>query len=139
MIPHFARPRHAISLQPFQSVTCISMGKGSCKRTLIVALDRTLFWTNSLAINWDGKWLSLAASDEAMFHATLALVAQHKAVIHGAPLSKEYYWHRGQTIHFLRKRLVNLVDAASDATIGAVALLSSLDVSCIHRPKILSE
>lgn len=94
-------------------------------------LDRTSYWTNSLAINPDGTWLSIAASDPGLFHAQLSLVAQHEAMSRGTPFPEKYYYHRGMAISIVTSRLVHPVEAISDQTIGAVALLANSDVSMI--------
>ena len=94
-------------------------------------LDRTSYWTNSLAVNPDGTWLSVVASDQALFHAQLSLVAQHEAMSQGKPFPVKYYYHRGMAISIVTSRLVHPVEAISDQTIGAVALLSNSDVSRI--------
>lgn len=84
---------------------------------------------NSLAVNPDGKWLSIAITDPATLHATLSLVAQHRSISQGLPASQLYYMHRGAAIQIITSRITNVEEATSDATIGAVALLSSSDVS----------
>lgn len=94
-------------------------------------LGRTSYWTNSLAVNPDGTWLSVVASDAALFHAQLSLVAQHEAMSQGKPFPEKYYYHRGIAINIVTSRLVHPVEAISDQTIGAVALLSNSDVSRI--------
>ena len=87
------------------------------------------FWENSLAVNPEGKWMSLAVSDPAMFHATLCRVALHKFQTRGGPQANSYFWHRGEAMRLVSRKLADPRQATSDATIGAVALLSSSDNS----------
>ncbi len=91
--------------------------------------DHTTYWTNSLANNPTGSYLSFAATDPAMLHATLSLVSQHEAFMRREPPSRPFYFHRGEAIRILTARIGNGVEAISDATIGAVAVLSITDVS----------
>jgi hypothetical protein len=49
----------------------------------------------------------------------------------GMPFPEQYYYHRGMAISIVTSRLVHPVEAISDPTIGAVALLSNSDVSKI--------
>ena len=84
---------------------------------------------NSLAVNPDGRWLSVAAMDTAMFHATLSLVAQHQSLTQGQPVSRLYYYHRGAAIRTITSRLAHPVEAVTDSTIGAVGIMTSSDVS----------
>lgn len=64
-----------------------------------------------------------------MFHATLSLVSQHEALRRRTPASRAFYFHRGEAIRFVTARIGDAVQAISDATIGAVAVLSITDVS----------
>ena len=92
----------------------------------------TSFWDNSLACNPEGQWLSVALSDPAMLHATLCLVALHKIQTHGGLEADAYFRHRGEAMRLISRSLADPAHATSDATIGAVAVLSSSDnsVSC---------
>ena len=91
--------------------------------------DYTTYWTNSLANNPTGVYLSFAATDPAMLHATLSLMSQHEAFMRREPPSRPFYFHRGEAIRIITERIGNDMEAVSEATIGAVAVLSVTDVS----------
>jgi Fungal specific transcription factor domain len=91
--------------------------------------DQTAYWTNSLANNPTGTFLSFAATDPALFHATLSVVCQHEGFMRRQPASRLFYFHRGEAIRIIAARIGNEVEAISDATIAAVAVLSIADVS----------
>ena len=92
----------------------------------------TSYWDNSLAVNPEGKWMSTALSDAAMLHATLALVALHRIQTCGLPRADLYFWHRGEAIRLISQNLADPGKTTSDATLGAVAVLSASDNSVSH-------
>ena len=89
----------------------------------------TSFWDNSIAVNPEGKWMSVAISDSALLHALLCLVALHKFQTLGEPHSDSYFWHRGEAMRLVSKNLADPDFATSDANITAVSILSSSDNS----------
>ena len=89
----------------------------------------TSYWDNSLTVNPEGQWISVAISDAAMLHATLSLVALHRCQTHEEPLADSYFWHRGEAMRLISKNLADPEQATSDATVAAVAILSASDNS----------
>ena len=89
----------------------------------------TLYWDNSLALNPEGKWMSTALADGAMLHATLALVALHRIQTCGVARTDLYFWHRGEAMRLISQNLADPEKFTSDATLGAVAVLSASDNS----------
>ena len=87
------------------------------------------FWENSFAVNPEGTWMSVAITDPAVFHATLCRVALHKFQTRGGPQASSYFWHRGEAMRLISQNLADPGQANSDATIGAVAVLSTADNS----------
>ena len=87
------------------------------------------YWDNSLAVNPEGQWMTVAISDPLMLHATLALVAQHKIQNHAGREMKTYFWHRGKTLRLISRNLSSSEQAVSDATVAAIAVLSAADNS----------
>lgn len=62
-----------------------------------------------------------------MLHATLGLVALHRHSIRDERFNDAYFRHRGEAIRMVSERLLDPTQATSDATLGAVALLSTND------------
>ena len=89
----------------------------------------TSFWDNSIANNPEGKWMTVATCHPALLHATLCVVALHKVQIHGRVHAPLYLWHRGEAIRLISQKLARHEHATSDATLAAVATLSSADNS----------
>lgn len=88
---------------------------------------QTTFWANSYACNPEGRWISVALMDPAIIHATLSLVAIHRRDLFSVDLSNVYFKHRGEAMKIVRSRLDDPEESLSDATIGAVSILSSSD------------
>ncbi len=87
----------------------------------------TSFWANSYACNPEGSWISVALMDSATMHATLTLVAIHRRDRFSIDLSNVYFRHRGKAMKIIASRLNDPKESLSDATIGAVAILSTSD------------
>ena len=87
----------------------------------------TSYWDNSLAVNPEGQWIAVAISDAAILHATLSLVSLRKCQTHEEPLADSYFWHRGEAMRLISRNLADPDQATSDATVGAVAVLSASD------------
>lgn len=84
------------------------------------------YWTNSVAVNPNGKWTALALSNPAMIHAKLGLVAVHRADRRGmTDLPSEYLYHRGKALQILAGQLAAPTKHTSN--LGTIALLASLD------------
>lgn len=69
----------------------------------------------------------MTLADPATVHAKLSLVALHRADRHEGGLSHEHIYHRGQAIALITERLSDKTAAISESSIGAIALLVSLD------------
>ena len=118
--PRLVLPEDSIALRlPIDAATPGTM--------TLLEYYHTSFWANSLAVNPEGKWMSVALSDPPMLHATLCLVALHKLQTHGVPLSNSYFFHRGEAMRMITTRLSDPATATGDNTIGAIAILSTSD------------
>jgi len=111
-------------LDPFQT---LSIDLSDSETLSLLQYYHTSFWANSYACNPEGFWLSTALMDPAMIHATLGLVAIHRRDLFSYNLSQTYFKHRGEAIKLIAHRLSDPDQAVSDATIGAVAILSTSD------------
>ncbi|KAL6249066.1 hypothetical protein RBB50_004129 [Rhinocladiella similis] len=111
-------------LDPFQT---LSVDLSDSNTVDLLQYYHSSFWANSYACNPEGRWISVALMDPAIIHATLCLVAIHRRDIFSISLSKDYFKHRGLAMKIIAGRLDNSAQATSDATIGAVAILSSSD------------
>lgn len=111
-------------LDPFQT---LSINLSESETLDLLQYYHVSFSANSHACNPEGRWLATAIMDAAMLHATLSLVAIHRRDKFSSNLSKLYFEHRGEAMKIIGHRLTEADQAISDATIGAVALLSSSD------------
>jgi len=80
-------------------------------------------------MNPKNGWLGCALTDPALFHATLLISSVHLALLHEDSMGAEVFFHKGETIRFVNDRLGDPDQGASDATIGAVACLTVIEVS----------
>ncbi|KIW17041.1 hypothetical protein PV08_04232 [Exophiala spinifera] len=111
-------------LDPFHT---LSVDFSDSKTVDLLQYYHSSFWANSYACNPEGRWISIALMDPAIIHATLCLVAIHRRDIFSISLSHDYFKHRGIAMKIISGRLNNSAQAISDATIGAVAIISSSD------------
>ena len=79
------------------------------------------------AVNPNGEWSIFFIADPAMVHAKLSLVAMHLADRTTGEITPAQIYHRGQAMRIVERRLAQDPDAVSESTIGAIALLASLD------------
>jgi hypothetical protein len=94
-----------------------------------MSLVNTAFVANAFPINYDGAWVPFSATDAALFHACLSLVAQHQDVLRDAEDSRNSLYHRGQAMKLLTQRLVDQQHYISDVDITSVAILVIVEVS----------
>ncbi|KAI1627597.1 hypothetical protein EDD37DRAFT_267506 [Exophiala viscosa] len=111
-------------LDPFQT---LQVDLSTPETQSLLQYYRTSFWANSYACNPEGRWMSVALMDPAIIHATLSLVAIHRRDCYSIDLSREYFRHRGEAMRLIASRMSDPDQATRDATIGAVAILSSSD------------
>jgi hypothetical protein len=109
---------------PFQTLTMDLSEPGTLE---LLQYYHTSFWANSYACNPEGRWLSVALMDPAIIHATLGLVAIHRRDCYSVDLTKVYFKHRGLAMRMIAERLSDPDESTSDATIGAIAILSTSD------------
>lgn len=134
---HPSSPELALTVplakEPLRNLPPLPINNASRPDTLaLLEHYHTLYWDNSLAVNPEGKWMSTALSDGAMLHATLALVALHKIQTCGVARADLYFWHRGEAIRLISQHLADPGKTTSDATLGAVAVLSVSDNNVSH-------
>lgn len=111
-------------MDPFQT---LSIDLSDLETLSLLQYYHTSFWANLYACNPEGFWLSTALMDPATIHATLSLMAIHQRDMFSYNLSKTYFKHRGEAIKIIAHRLSYPDQAISDATNGAVAILSTSD------------
>jgi hypothetical protein len=90
--------------------------------------DNTGFIANAFAINYDDTWKPFSATDSALLHATLCLVAQHEDLVRGVEDSSENLFHKGEVMRLMNGRLLDETYKVTDADITSVALLVILEV-----------
>lgn len=122
--PKTSRIHDLDSVDPFQT---FNVDLSASETQDLLQYYHTSFWANSYACNPEGRWMSVALMDPAIIHATLSLVAIHRRDRYSIEMSKVYFKHRGEAMNIIASRLNDSKQATSDATIGAVAILSSSD------------
>ncbi|KAK5056213.1 hypothetical protein LTR84_012766 [Exophiala bonariae] len=136
---HIASATSALSahdldtVDPFQT---LSIDLSESETLSLLQYYHVSFTANSYACNPEGLWFSTALMDTAILHATLALVAIHWRDTASTDTSKLYLKHRGEAMNIIVRRLSVADQAVSEATIGAVALLSSSDNHFDWSPEV---
>ena len=97
-----------------------------------VLTDDSSFTQNDLAFNKNRRMLSIASSDPAWLHTSFGLIALSHGFAIGirGGLSPECLFNQGQALQIVRQRVRDSPRAIEDATIGAVASLANIEVSC---------
>jgi hypothetical protein len=71
-------------------------------------------------------WTRIAIADELLFQGTLVFAAAHLDLMMERDPSRETLYYEGEIVRGVNSRL-NYLEAASDSTIGAVALLAGAE------------
>jgi hypothetical protein len=72
------------------------------------------------------EWYPLCVRDEAFFHAVMASTSSHAAYKQGVDLPKNFFFHRGEAIRLLNKKLASGVN--DEGTINTVAVFCQQEV-----------
>jgi len=68
------------------------------------------------------EWYPLAVRDQAFFHAVISSTSSHAAYMQQVELPRDFYYHRGEAIRLVNKRIVE--GAHDEGTINAIAVFS---------------
>ena len=74
-------------------------------------------------------WFIQSATNPAIFHGTLLVATSHQALAKGSPIPFESYYHRGETIKYINKRLRTPKTRTDDCVIGGIACLVAFEVN----------
>lgn len=89
---------------------------------------------NSIAVNADGSFFTLARSDPALLYSVLHLVALHHDLKSGISESPHTLYHGGEAFRIINERLRNEKEF-SDMTIAAVAMLANKEAGDISTKR----
>ena len=95
----------------------------------LVYVDHYQFRQNSIAINVEHNWLAFTMSNPVTAHAQLALVALTMKLRFSKAGSGTTADHSSIAVQIVRRRLLDLHGLPDDSLVGAVALLTIVEVS----------
>lgn len=75
-----------------------------------------------------GIWLPYAMQDQTLFEATLTFAAVHLDLMMGRLRTPGTLWRKQETIKAINANMQSPDDGLSNANIGAVAMMASLEV-----------
>lgn len=98
--------------------------------SVIQVLLKSLLPVSSLDESW---WFDKALNDDACYHATLFLSAAHSALISESyhDLPQNSYWHKGEAIRIINRRLFDPNQRIEDGTLAAIACLAAYEVCVV--------
>ncbi|KAL6715821.1 hypothetical protein ACLMJK_006782 [Lecanora helva] len=73
------------------------------------------------------KWLRFALHDRALLSATMAFAATHLDILNRSRASQSSLWHKQATIRMINAKLESPEEVTSNANIGAVAMMASME------------
>ncbi len=78
----------------------------------------------------EAEWFSWAINDPATYHATVFVSVAHRALVSGfgRTLTTYAYYHKGEAIKLVNKRLNDTTQALEDGTIAAISSLAAFEV-----------
>jgi hypothetical protein len=75
------------------------------------------------------EWYPLAVRDEAFFHAVISSTSSHAAYMQQVELPRNFYYHRGEAIRLVNKRILD--GAHDEGTINTIAVFSQQEVNSV--------